>query len=78
MKLLGFGSNKLPSVIQDPFSKTKITGIYVDFTDFWGRGNWEASGRVTFQNGDTKGEQRFKGPTFDSVVEQIKAMIETL
>lgn len=78
MELLNFGNTKLPSVIKDPFKKQKIESISVTFQDFFGRGNWEATGRIQFKNGDTCGQQNFKGATFDDVVQQIKSVIEAL
>lgn len=79
MELLKFlGKEKLPSIINDPFNKTSITKINVTYEDFWGRGEWKAHGYVYFKNGNTSGDQRFEAETFDEVVIQIKAFIETL
>ena len=79
MELLnGFGKNKLPSVIKDPFIKNKVKRINVTYQDFWDDGKWAASGTVSFKNGDTAGEHNFKGETFDEVVMQIKIMLDNL
>ena len=79
MNLLGgFGNSSLPSTIKDPFKKTQITNIVVRFMDYWGRGEWEATGRVEFKNGNTSATQDFKGKSFDDVVAQIKAFVNEL
>lgn len=72
------GKSTLPSIINNPFSKTKINDITVVYRDFWGRGEWKATGTVYFENGNTKGQQKFEGETFDDVVRQIKSMIDNL
>lgn len=72
-------NEKLPSVISDPFKKNKVTKILVVCNEsFLTEGKWSAWGSVTFKNGKTEGEQKFDGATFDDVVIQIKAMLETL
>ena len=76
IKGFGDGNSKLPSVIKDPFSKNKIKSISVTYQDFWSNGKWEATGRVQFKNGNTEGEQKFEGTSFDDVVMQIKAMLD--
>ena len=79
MNLLGFGKEKLPSEIKNPFGKEQVERISVTFwkTPFPPR-LWEAYGSVDFLNGNTKAEQKFKGETFDEVVVKIKAMLENL
>ncbi len=72
------GNEKLPSIISDPFSKTKVTSIRVSYQDFWGKGEWKATGTVKFKNGNTEAEQNFEGETFDEVVLKIKAMLSSL
>lgn len=81
MKLLGFGKEKLPSVVKDPFKKTSVTSIYVRVGRPFFSSNdapFKAWGSVEFENGKTKGEQKFEGDTFDDVVLQIKAMLDNL
>jgi len=77
MNLLGFGKEKLPSVIQDPFNKSSVIRIYVSFS----RGifyphDFSANGSVEFENGRTKAEQKFDGATFDEVVIKIKSFLD--
>jgi hypothetical protein len=72
------GNEKLPSVINDPFSKVNIINIHVHFhKSYFGEG-WAASGTVEFKNGNTKGEQNFEGAHFDEVAEKIREFIKTL
>jgi len=70
------GQQPLPSELNDPFSKTKITRIYVSYGTFFNK--WSANGTIEFENGDTNGEQKFKGETFDEVVIKMKAFIQNL
>lgn len=79
MELLSIGQETLlPSVINNPFSKTKVVGITVWYQESWAGEGWKATGVVKFKNGNTQGEQTFRGDTFDEVVAQIKAMLENL
>ena len=78
MDLLDFGKQKMPSVVNNPFSKTCINEIRVIYRDFWDDGNWKATGYVDFRNGSTDGTQKFEGESFDEVVRKIKLMIENL
>ena len=68
----------LPSVVNDPFKKNKVTRVYVSYSKKWVGEGFDCCGSVEFKNGDTNGEQRFHGETFDEVVLKIKAMLETL
>ena len=70
----------LPSIIKNPFKKNKITSIFIRGNEelFSKHKMWEFSGKIEFTNGDTGGEQRFEGTTFDEVVLKIKATIESL
>ena len=78
MKLLGFGKETLPSVVKDPFNKSKITSVSVRYSKGFFNDKFTAYGRVEFEDGNTKGEQQFTGDTFDDVVLSIKSMIENL
>ena len=68
------GNEQLPSVLNNPFCKNSIKRISVSFAEY--SSGWTAYGTVEFQNGNTKGEQKLTGQTFDDVVLQIKALIE--
>ncbi len=83
MNLFDFGKEKLPSIIKDPFQKTKITRIYVSFdAPMWVNDKeWSANGNVEFKNDDTNGSQKFKATgddAFDQVTLQIRAFLLTL
>lgn len=78
-----FGKNKMPSILKNPFGKSKITKITVTFEEpFWSSDkNWRSTGWVYFKNGNTSGEQKFSAEgddAFDQVVLQIRAFIQEL
>ena len=70
--------SKKPTILNDPFEADNI----VDITVYSRRNPYNGSvfnrGTVEFQNGNTKGEQRFEGSSFDDIVLQIKSFIESL
>lgn len=79
LKLFASPGTTMPSVISDPFVKKHIVDVSVHaWKSHFAPYDWHFSGKVEFQNGDTKGEQRFNGDTFDDVVLKIKAMIESI
>ena len=78
MNLLKMMGQQSISIINDPFKQNKVKRIYVSFHDIWNDGNFVAHGSIEFQNGNTRGEQKFDGATFDEVVLKIKACLETL
>jgi hypothetical protein len=50
------GNESLPSVINNPFQKNKITHIHVWCGEkLFDKGKWDASGTVKFKNGNTEG-----------------------
>lgn len=76
MDLTEIGTERMPSVLKDPFKKTCVKRVYVSFWLFSGK--WSANGSVEFENGSTKGEQKFDGQTFDEVVQKIKSFISNI
>ena len=70
------GKEKMPSILKDPFNKNSVQRIYVSFSQY--SNSWSANGSVKFQNGNTEGEQKFTGQTFDDVVLQIKSFVNEL
>ena len=83
MQVENIGTEKIPSILKNPFSKNCVKRIHVAFGErafasLRDGSSWEASGSVEFSNGNTKGEQRFHGETFDEVVAKIKAFINEL
>jgi hypothetical protein len=71
------GNEKLPSVINDPFKKSKVTSVTVRAYESLSN-KFIFYGRVEFKNEATKGEQEFYGSSFDDVVLKIKAMLDNL
>ena len=72
-------NSTLPAVINNPFSKNRIISIYVHYSQsIIDSSTWTARGAIEFQNGNTKGEQKFSGDSFDEVVQKMKAVIEQL
>lgn len=72
------GKESLPSDLNNPFNKRNIESVYVSFRRGILSGNWNAYGSVEFKNGNTSGEQKFEGATFDEVVIKIKAFLDEL
>lgn len=78
MELQNIGEEKMPSVLKDPFNKNSVKRIYVSYRENIFGQDWYATGCVEFLNGSTKGEQEFKGASFDEVVAQIKVFLNEL
>jgi len=73
------GKEKMPSVLNNPFLRDRIKSIRVNFIqNVFDENDWSAYGSVEFKNGNTSGEQKFKGATFDEVVLQIKSFFNEL
>lgn len=64
------------SIHKDPFKKSCLTRVSTFSHSV--SGTWYFTGCVEFTNGNTTGEQKFKGSSFDDVLIQIKAFLETL
>jgi hypothetical protein len=66
--------NSSLSVIKDPFEFNNIKEISThSFIGF--SGNWQHTGKVKFQNGNTLGEQKFQGSSIDDVFILIKQFV---
>lgn len=65
------------TILKDPFLLQTIHTVSITYTKGFGD-KFYAFGRVEFINGNTKGEQRFKGTDFDHVALQVKAFLETI
>jgi hypothetical protein len=66
--------NSSLSVIKDPFEFNNIKEISThSFIGF--SGNWQHTGKVRFQNGNTLGEQKFQGSSIDEVFVLIKQFV---
>jgi hypothetical protein len=75
---LEIGNVSMPSVLKNPFIKNCVTDIRVSYGKSMFSDDWSANGKVCFENGQTKGEQKFKAKTFDEVVIQIKHFLKEL
>lgn len=65
------------SVLNDPFSKNCMVGLST-YCNIGFDGKWSYTGRVTFKNGDTEGEQKFKGDSLNALLIKMQAFVETL
>jgi hypothetical protein len=77
MEIDKMGNESVPSITKNPFSKQCITRLYVNYSKNLFSETWYASGCVEFKNGETKGEQNFKGANFDDVALQMKNYINS-
>lgn len=65
------------SVLNDPFKKNCMVGLST-WCSVGFSGAWSYSGRVQFKNGDTEGEQKFKGESLNALLIKMQAFVETL
>lgn len=75
MGLFNFGNKKIENRLKNPFLKKKILYICVSMFNHSTSG-WDADGKIYFRNGNTRGEQIFKGKTIDDVMEQINHFLD--
>lgn len=66
------------SVINDPFNKSCMIAFSTWCSTDLFTGDWNYIGKVKFKNGDTAGEQSFKGDSLKSLLIKMQAFIETL
>lgn len=67
------------SPLNDPFKKACVTSAH--FHIYTGHGQYRVpsmSASVEFENGNTKGEQKFKAEDFGVLVRQVEDFINTL
>ena len=63
-----FGDKKdVPQIVNNPFNFQNIEGIHIHFSKGTFSGKWYANASVCFKNGDTNGEQTFKGENLAEV-----------
>ena len=73
-----FGEENRPStIIQNPFKKECIQHIYLSAFK-WSSGTIEIEGKVKFQQGNTRGEQKFNANSFPELFMMIQQFCETL
>lgn len=65
------------SVLNDPFSKNNMIGLST-YCSVGYNGEWSYRGTVNFKNGDTEGEQSFKGESLSGLLTKMQAFVETL
>lgn len=65
------------SIVKDPFNKNCMVGLWVHCNKSNYSG-WSYSGSVNFENGNTKGEQKFNGESLKDVLLKVEAFILTL
>ena len=66
------------SVINNPFTSDCVTNMWISYYNSgFGRPHW--SGKVSFKNGKTTGEQKTNNvETFDEVVAEMKQILNTI
>lgn len=65
------------SSLKNPFSKDNITQVTtLSYKGF--NGAWMFSGRVCFENGNTKGEQTINGTSFNDVIKQMEEFVKSI
>lgn len=65
------------SIINDPFNTRSMKSLRVFCYKLGGSG-WSYNGAVEFQNGDTEGQQNFKGKDLRDVLMKIEAFVKDL
>jgi hypothetical protein len=79
MKLLeSMPGTTLPSLIQDPFTKNKITSIDLHGGQSWVGSEWSFWATVEFKNGGTTGKQKIEGTSMDDVYIKVANFIKSL
>lgn len=73
-----FGNEQKPTtIIQNPFKKECIQHIYLSAFK-WSSGTIVIDGLVRFQQGNTKGEQKFEANSFPELLMKIQQFCESL
>lgn len=65
------------SVLNDPFNRSSMVGLST-YCSVGYDGRWSYRGTVKFKNGDTEGEQNFKGDSLNALLVKMQAFVETL
>lgn len=66
------------SDLTNPFMSDKVIAFraYCNKSAF--SGSWSYNGSIEFQNGNTKGEQKFSGPDFASLLKKMETFMAEL
>lgn len=65
------------SDLKNPFMADKVIRFSTYCNAGWG-GQWSYTGTIEFQNGNTKGEQKFKGDDFGSLLKKMEQFMADL
>lgn len=78
MKFFNMSTDKVPTIIQNPFAKSKIICIsmYAMKSNFSDKFNY--TGSVEFKNGGTEGKQKIEGTSMDDLYIKVAAFVKTL
>ena len=77
-KIVGNEKLNIPSIVNNPFNANSITSVMLHSRKSLFSDKWIHSGNVDFENGRTKGEQKFEGKDIDDVLIQIREFIKEL
>lgn len=67
-----FGDKKdVPQIVNNPFNFQNIERIHIHFSKEILSEKWSASASVYFKNGNTKGEQTFKGENLADIYVKV-------
>jgi hypothetical protein len=65
------------SVLKDPFKKECLRDVLINICRR-SDGTTRTWGKIEFVNGNTVGQQKFEAETFDALMAQMRAFIETI
>lgn len=77
-KIVGTEKLNIPSIVNNPFDTNSITSVCLQSRKSLFSDKWIHTGTVDFENGRTKGEQRFEGKDIDDVLTQIREFVQEL
>ena len=76
--ILNYTSSSIPSIINDPFSKSKIIAINMHMSKKVFNDGFYFVGSVEFKNGNTEGKQKFEKESFDDLYLSISEFVKSL
>lgn len=71
-------NNHSIQIHSDPFHKDCVKEVVIFYRDFWGRGQWTATGHICFKNKNTTGKQEFEASTIEEMLVKMAEFIKTL
>ena len=72
------GTPKSLSPLKNPFSKECVESVFIHSSRSIFSSDFRHSGKVSFKNGNTKGEQEFSGESFEVVLNKMQEFVKTL